>query len=55
MKKLIEALHVIQEECKKHEEEGCTECPLFGNCVCRVKNLDPCNWKINDNVQKALL
>lgn len=27
MKKLIEALHVIQDECKKYKD--CSECPMF--------------------------
>ena len=60
MKKLIEALHVIQEECEKHHagygEYDCFNCPMGveeGNCA--VMDLAPYNWKINDEVQKALL
>lgn len=53
MKKLIEALHVIQDECKKHDDCEC--CPLYVNLVCGVNDLDPDNWKINDEAQKALL
>lgn len=54
MKKLIEALHVVKEECNKHECD-CEECPLFICNGCGVQDNDPCNWKINDEVQKALL
>jgi hypothetical protein len=57
MKKLIEALHVIQDECKKHDV--CEpSCPLYkGGCGIKEKNEFPENWKINDDseVQKALL
>jgi hypothetical protein len=56
MKKLIEALHVIQDECKKYENE-CFDCPLFSekcNCCC-INDAQPHMWKINDEVQKALL
>ena len=53
MKKLIEALHVIQDECKK--TQNCPDCPLYVDNACGVHDLDPCDWKINDEVQKALL
>ena len=56
MKKLIEALHVIQEECRKHEGK-CYECCLGSDdgCTCRVSDTSPDSWKINDAPQKALL
>ena len=56
MKKLIEALHVVQDECKKHERE-CDVCPLFSKTarVCAITDVEPDFWKINDEVQKALL
>ena len=56
MKKLIEALHVIQEECEKHYD-NCGNCPMFCECgcCCSVTDLQPHDWKINDEVQKALL
>lgn len=56
MKKLIEALHVIQDECKKHRVCGirqCGECPL-SDCVCKIHHEYPDEWKINEP-QKALL
>ena len=55
MKKLIEALKVIKEECEKHDV--CKECP-FGSgdgFVCCVEDTTPDNWKINDKPTKALL
>ena len=60
MKKLIEALHVIQEECNKHHTSDgnhhCNDCPLGGdNNYCLAVDLLPCFWKINDEIQKALL
>lgn len=60
MKKLIEALHVIQETCNKHKNENnnfaCEDCPLGSeNGICCVIDLVPAHWKINDEVQKALL
>lgn len=54
MKELIKALHVIQEECRRYNQD-CEGCPLHGDTECRVTDLHPCNWKINDEVQKALL
>ena len=51
MKKLIEALHVIQDECLSHNE--CDDCPLY-NKGCQV-NKHPDTWTINDAPQKALL
>lgn len=55
MKKLIEALHVIQDECEKQKD--CVDCPLSTKegQFCSVTDLSPDNWKINDEVQKALL
>lgn len=54
MKKLIEALHVIQDECAKYDD--CLGCPMSTEYrECLVKDLDPIDWKINDEVQKALL
>ena len=59
MKKLIEALHVIKDECNKHnsKENSCSNCPLWSDeaHVCAVCDLSPCNWKINNEAQKALL
>lgn len=55
MEKLIEALHVIQEECDKHYDH-CGTCPMYsedGHC-CSVTDLKPTNWKINDNVKVML-
>lgn len=56
MKKLIEALHVIQEECNKYEKE-CFDCPLYCEKEqgCAVCENQPHLWKINDEIQKALL
>ena len=62
MKELIEALHVIQNECNKHKDNlgfyDCRKCPLSmmeDMPRCMVKKEFPKNWKINDEVQKALL
>ena len=55
MKKLIEALYIIQDECKKHRDGHCSECPMSFEGVCCVYDLKPDSWKINDNAQKALL
>jgi len=56
MKKLIEALHVIQKECKKRRR--CAEdpkCPFSINGFCGLK-YEPETWEIDDmEVQKALL
>lgn len=46
-KKLIDALHLIKAECKKHE--GCVDCPFYvvrekSACGLRCKN--PAAWKI---------
>lgn len=56
MKKLIEALHVIQDECNKYEKE-CFNCPLYSEKehFCAVAENQPHLWKINDEVLKALL
>ena len=55
MIELVKALHVIQDECKKHED--CDDCPMSMDEIhmCSVTDLSPDNWKINDEVQKALL
>jgi hypothetical protein len=56
MKELIDALHVIQDECKKHDgTSGCRECPLQNEHNCAVLEHSPECWKINDNIQRALL
>ena len=55
MKKLIEALHVIQDECDKHPNACNDDCPFYYHdrgCAIAVK---PELWKINDVPQKALL
>ena len=55
MKKLIEALHVIQEECNKHPNTCVDECPFYHkNRGCAILE-KPNFWKINDEAQKALL
>lgn len=50
MKKLIEALHVIQDECRKHID--CSDCPFYlkKSNGCGIHDTDPCNWEINDEV-----
>ena len=53
MKKLIEALHIIQDTCALNK--NCADCPLSSGNACAVTDTDPDNWKINDEVQKALL
>lgn len=60
MKKLIEALHEIQDECRNHRMEcdnyDCWNCPMgMENGCCSVTESIPNQWKINDEVQKALL
>lgn len=57
MKKLIEALHVIQDECRKYAYADCVDCPLVNDSgrLCRVTDAIPDHWEINDEVQKALL
>lgn len=57
MKKLIEALHVIQDECNKHCYEDCATCPMYceddeDGCLAKC---EPSEWKINDKPYKALL
>lgn len=57
MKKLIEALHVIQDECRKYcNDDRCGDCPLSSEngMLCNIADI-PNSWKINDEVQKALL
>ena len=58
MKELINALHVIQNECKKQDGAGnCENCMLFKekNGSCAVIEETPDMWEINDNIQRALL
>ena len=58
MKELIDALHVIQDECRKHDGKGaCETCPMFcvENDSCALTNCTPNLWEINDNIQRALL
>ena len=57
MQELINALHIIKEECEKHDEQGCYECPMFcdEHGGCSVTNTSPNNWEINDHIQRALL
>lgn len=56
MKKLIEALHTIQNVCNEYDDD-CRKCPLsrVDGPMCRVTETTPNAWKINDEVQKALL
>lgn len=56
MKKLIEALHVVQDECRKHCD-ACGECPMYDEAeqVCSVTDLKPNYWSINDEAWKVLL
>ena len=57
MDELVNALHVIHEECKKYCYVGCYDCPMWSDegQTCAVTDLEPYNWKINDHVQRALL
>ena len=58
MEELIKALHVIQDECRKYSaKDSCGDCPLSteNGRLCCVTDLIPDQWKINDEVQKALL
>ena len=57
LNELIHALHVVQDECEKHayEKEECENCPMLVGEKCAVIDLSPCDWKINDEVYKALL
>lgn len=56
MKKLIEALHVIQDECNKYPHSCTDECPFYyKNKGCTIMREKPNLWKINDEAQKALL
>lgn len=43
---LIEALIVIRDECKKHD--NCEECPLRDseNNACSLPTASPCNWDL---------
>lgn len=55
MEELIKALHVIQDECNRNED--CHTCPMCteNGVICNVVEKSPDAWKINDEVQKALL
>ena len=57
MKELIKALHVIQDECKKHNGyQSCVECPMSTqDGICLIRDENPDEWRINDKPQKALL
>ena len=57
MKELIEALHVIQDECNRSECcKTCRMCTQIENrIICNVVEKLPEAWKINDEAQKALL
>ena len=56
MKKLIEALQVIQDECAKHE--SCRKCPMrrdnsvWGNCI--FDTVNPCDIDL-DKIEMNLL
>ena len=55
MKKLIEALHVIQEECNKYPDVCTDECPFYHkDRGCAIQEDKPNFWKINEP-HKALL
>ena len=55
MKKLIEALQVIQDVCNEYGDE-CEKCPLGkDNRFCRITETTPNAWDINDETYKALL
>ena len=46
-KKLIDALHLIKDECKKHE--GCIDCPFYvvkEKSACGLGYKNPAAWKI---------
>ena len=55
MKKLIEALHVIKDECAKHE--SCRTCPMrtdnsvWGNCI--FDNANPCDIDLDEIEMKG--
>ena len=60
MRELIKALHVIQDECKKHYDDYyCKGCPMSyedeESRSCNIVDKPPVEWKINDELQKALL
>lgn len=47
MKKLIEALHVIQDECTNHYK--CSDCPMFShNNECLFDESNPCDIDIDE-------
>lgn len=48
-KKLVDALHTIQDECKLYV--ACDDCPLYGkniisSCICGLHYKTPADWKI---------
>lgn len=56
MKKLIDALKVIQDECNKYAEsdDGCADCPMGndeGDCLANYSV--PCEWTIDDRTRKV--
>ena len=50
MDKLLEALKLIRDECKQHD--NCKECPMWAlhTCVCGVDNT-PREWRVRDEVK----
>lgn len=47
MQRLIYALQVIQEECRKVKR--CSDCPLFEGCY---DDVAPCDWEIDKLQEK---
>lgn len=57
MELLVKALKRIKEECEKHCCTDCYTCPMYceddeDGCLAKC---EPSEWKINENVTKALL
>ncbi len=51
-KEIINALQVIHEECKFHNE--CSECPFYTGNRCKfVVDEEPMDWNLNKNNWKA--
>ena len=57
MEELLKALHTIQDECKRYDDQGCKRCPLYSiDCeCCGITDLHPENWSINDTPKNLLL
>lgn len=55
MKKLIDALHIIQEECINYI--NCEDCPMYSEDAkaCAVTYVEPAKWIINDYVCKVMI